>query len=189
MLRSVNHARAVCLLHYIQLVPLILPLPAIQELCLSTFTDPVVNTTANNNSTSVIKDVVAVEDDASGKKKKKKNNDVEVQVPLTREEHSFVRQTVEDFHPYGCAASLIHTLLQKSSVEKAHTNEVDLDDGAAVCRNVLSRTIRENNPYLLHFLRDLSSSQTDESGKVLRYRVSINRIAFYLLVLVLHLLL
>ena len=169
MLRSVNHARAVCLLHYIQLVPLILPLPAIQELCLSTFTDPVVNITANSNATtSAIKDVSTVEDDASGKKKKKKNNDVEVQVPLTREEHYFVQQTVEDFHPYGCAASLIHTLLQKSSVEKAHTNEVDVDDGAAVCRNVLSRTIRENNPYLLHFLRDLLSSQTDEVGKVLR---------------------
>ena len=172
MLRSVNHARAVCLLHYIQLVPLILPLPAIQELCLSSFIDQGINTVSSNATASVvINETSTAEDDASGKKKKKKNNEVEVQVPLTREEHSFVQQTMEDFHPYGCSASLIHTLLQKSSAEKTHTHEVDVSGDAAGCRNVLSRTIRENNPYLLHFLRDLSSSQSDESGKVLRYRV------------------
>jgi hypothetical protein len=171
MLRIKSSDRAICLLHYIQLIPLILPVPALSDLCLATFVDSSPSNSNNNSSGS--RD--APESDAGDRKKKKKNNnDVEVAPALTPEEHSFIARSVKDFHPYGCSAALIHLLLQNVCVRSAAvstlkgTDSADQGGHSTACMSSLSKTITSKTPFLFHFCNDLFESQSEETGKILR---------------------
>ena len=169
MLRIKSSDRAICLLHYIQLIPLILPVPALSDLCLATFVD----SSPSNSNSSGSRD--ATESDAGDRKKKKKNNnDVEVAPALTPEEHSFISRSVKDFHPYGCSSALIHLLLQNVCVRSAGVSTVKGTDSAdqgghsTACMSSLSKTVFDKTPFLFHFCNDLVESQSEETGKILR---------------------
>jgi hypothetical protein len=169
MLRIKSSDRAICLLHYIQLIPLILPVPALSDLCLATFVD----SSPSNSNSSGSRD--ATESDAGDRKKKKKNNnDVEVAPAVTPEEHSFIARSVKDFHPYGCSAALIHLLLQNVCVRTAAvstlkgTDSADQGGHSTACMSSLSKTVIDKTPFLFHFCKDLVESQSEETGKILR---------------------
>jgi hypothetical protein len=183
MLRSKNHARAVCLFHYIELVPLILPLPPIENICLATFSESLSNSsTANSTSSSSsgggISTVVA-EDLGDKKKKKKGNNDAEVVYNLSPQDIAFIAESTRDFHSYGCCASLIQALLERSAstVSDGYIRPVSSE----ICskgREYLIKEILDDSfdaicdemkGFLYHFYKDLSKSQSEETGKILRF--------------------
>ena len=129
MLKHKHAPRAIALLHYIQLLPLILPVPAIEDLCLSYAGESPVNispSNASNDTSNASSSSTAGVAGATGglgggenedkKKKKKKSNDVEIMPSNTPEECSFIKQSVGDFHPYGGSAALIQTFLTRSSL-------------------------------------------------------------------------
>ena len=161
MLRIKSSDRAICLLHYIQLIPLILPVPPLSDLCLASFAD---SSASNSNSNVSGSKDIPESDTGDRKKKKKNNNDVEVTPTLTPEECSFIARSVKDFHPYGCSAALIHLLLQnacsKSSAERG--------GHSTACLTSLSETIANKTPFLFHFCNNLIESQLEETGKILR---------------------
>ena len=170
MLRIKSSDRAICLLHYIQLIPLILPVPPLNDLCLASSVD----SSASNSNSSRSKDVSESET-GDRKKKKKNNNDVEITSALTSEECSFIARSVKDFHPYGCSAALIHLLLQNACAKSVSVSTLKDTDSSAeegghgtTCLNSLSKTIINKTPFLFHFCNDLVESQSEETGKILR---------------------
>jgi hypothetical protein len=186
MLRSKNHARAVCLFHYIELVPLILPLPPIENICLATFSESSSNSsTANSTSSSSsgggISTVVA-EDLGDKKKKKKGNNDAEVVYNLSPQDIAFIAQSTRDFHSYGCCASLIQALLERSAnvVSDGGIRPVYPDAGSKggeilvemMQYESFNAICNEMKGFLYHFYKDLPKSQSEETGKILRFLLS-----------------
>lgn len=186
MLRSKNQARAVCLLHYIELVPLILPVPHIENLCLATFTDTSNSASASSSGSASSSsgggsNASSTEDAGEKKKKKKGNNDNEVVYDLSDSDMAFIKQSVHDFHSYGCCASLIHAILEKSansatardSLLEAAAGDVSKDAGSLKLQHLnfgkISDSFATSNRFLYHFLKDLPQSQAEETGKILRY--------------------
>ena len=162
MLRIKSSDRAICLLHYIQLISLILPVPPLSDLCLASFVD---SSTSNSNSNSNISGSKDIPESDTGdrKKKKKNNNDIDITPALTLEECSFIARSVKDFHPYGCSAALIHLLLQNACTKSAEGGGYSTE-----CLTSLSKTIATKTPFLFHFCNNLIESQLEETGKILR---------------------
>lgn len=184
MLRSKNNARAVCLFHYIELVPLILPLPPVENLCLATFTETASesSTSSSANSSSGSKGVVsavAVDDTGDKKKKKKGNNDAEAVYSLSPSEIAFIEQSARDFHPYGCCASLIHSILEKCAYNVFLGGTGTGTEHSAIGskggdlespqHSAIVKIKDQMKGYLYHFFKDLPQTQSEETGKILRY--------------------
>lgn len=184
MLRSKNHARAVCLFHYIELVPLILPLPPIENLCLATFTDAASNNATNSVSSSSSGGQVstgAADESGDKKKKKKGNNDTEVVYNLSPSDSAFIQQSTRDFHSYGCCASLIHAILEKSAhsissgtggvgtVQSTGSLKAGEGDLETPEQRSFMKICDHMKGFLFHFFRDLPECQSEETGKILRY--------------------
>ena len=183
MIRSKHASRAVALLHYIQILPLILPIPLLQNMCLSNIDSVLavqapITSNDNNENNMTINDI---DNTDKTKKKKKKNNEIEVYPENTPEECSFITQSMNDMHPYGASAVLLQFLLEKSSreidtivamteikgeiIKKTEINDEN-DDVSHIIK--LSNFMKLKTPFLRQFLKDLQISQNDETGKVLR---------------------
>ena len=194
MIKSKHSSRAVALLHYIQLLPLVLPVPTLQDMCLSNIDIVTVPAaTANNIRKYDINDISTSNEldvNDKTKKKKKKNNEIEVYPENTPEECSFITQSINDFHPYGASGVLLQFFFEKSSQEidsiipmveqEGVTNistkiedmvqEKEINENVVKSNHIIkmSKFMKLKTPYLRHFLKDLKNSQNDEAGKVLK---------------------
>ena len=195
MIKSKHSSRAVALLHYIQLLPLVLPVPSLQEMCLlnaDIITLPV--STMNNSKKDESNNDISLNNEIDindkTKKKKKKNNDIEVYPENTPEECSFITQSINDFHPYGASGVLLQFFFQKSSQEidfivpmveqeeitKFSTKTEDLGKEKKINNNILrigniakmSKFMKLKTPFLRHFLKDFQNNDNDEASKVLK---------------------
>ena len=195
MIKSKHSARAVALLHYIQLLPLVLPMPTLQEMCLSNidiiiFPAPTLHNSKKDDSNNDISLSNEIDINDKTKKKKKKNNDIEVYPENTPEECSFITQSINDFHPYGASGVLLQFFFEKSSqeidfivpmveqeeVKKFSTKIEDFGEQKKINKNILkisniakmSKFMKLKTPFLRHFLKDLQNGHNDEASKVLK---------------------
>jgi hypothetical protein len=157
MMKSIHSARAVGLLKLIGLIHLVLPIPAIDEICLPS---------SNNVVSSDMSDAVKT-------KKKKNNNEVETSIDNTPEEIVIINQNTKDFHAYGCSAVMIISLLEKASNKDAQLllETTIMKSNGNVKKDIIdqvSQLMQQETPFLQHFFRDLNTYQSDETAKVLR---------------------
>jgi tRNA nucleotidyltransferase/poly(A) polymerase len=195
MLRSKNYARAVSLFHYIELVPLILPLPPIENICLATFSESLSNsstassTSSSSSSGGDISSVV-IEELGDKKKKKKGNNDAEVVHNLSQSDINFIAQSSRDFHSYGCCASLIQALLEISANTDVEAIWADRAAAGGKGSEEHLKSLRfysfdnicsQMKGFLYHFYKDLSQNQSEETGKILRSVIAYHTYALYVI--------
>lgn len=178
MMKSVHSARAVALLQLIGLIQLVLPMPEMDDLCL-----PSSNSIGGGDNTS------GSSSDSGSKTKKKKNNEVETIIANTPKELVIIKQNSDDFHSYGCSAVMVLSLLEQASKkgsgnisplatssdtvlmneEITHSTTIvkSLDIDQDIITQI-SQMMNKDTLYLLNFLKDLGTYQSEETAKVLR---------------------